>query len=225
MKRIIVLGAFLLMGSVFVLGISPYLKVAELTGDIGAAAEKVETVLGENGYEVIGRYKPGGNSNFSVVVFTSDKIKTFCLNAKGRGMLAAAMKVGLEKRGGVINVSILNPEYLFYAYFRDQMDNSSFKFSAKDLKKYHYMMGMPHFDDPVKLAEFENFQQGVAKIQKNLTARKGNTVKVYEIIDEKNRTAVFGVGLLDKEEGEAHFLPIIGESHVAAMPYELAGRR
>ncbi len=36
-----------------------------------------------------------------------------------------------------------------------------------------------------------------------------------------NNIAVFGVGLPDKEEGEAHFLPIIGESHVAAMPYEI----
>ncbi len=173
-------------------------------------------VLGEDGYEVIGRYQPGGNSNFSVVVFTSDKIKSFCLSAKGKGMLAAAMKVGLELKDGVINVSILNPEYLFYAYFRDKMDNSSFKSSAlaissdikttmkgvgalqkpfggdltaQDLMKYHYMAGMPRFDKPVKLADFENFQQGVA--------------------------------LLDKEEGEAHFLPIIGESHVAAMPYEI----
>ena len=29
------------------------------------------------------------------------------------------------------------------------------------------------------------------------------------------------VGLLDREEGESHFLPIIGEGHVAAMPYEI----
>ncbi|MEN8226934.1 MAG: hypothetical protein ABFS38_02180 [Bacteroidota bacterium] len=248
MKRIISIGAFLMMSSLFALGISPYLKVAELKGDMGTAREKVESVLRENGYEVIGRYQPGGSSNLSVVVFTNDKIKSFCLSAKGRGMLAAAMKVGFQKRDGKINVSILNPEYLFYAYFRDKMDNSTFKSSAlaissdikstmrgvgtlqqpfggdlssKDLKKYHYMMGMPYFDDPVKLAEFGSFQQGVSTIQRNLTSGKGNTLKVYEIIDEQNNIAVFGIGLPDKEEGEAHFLPIIGESHIAAMPYEI----
>jgi hypothetical protein len=58
-------------------------------------------------------------------------------------------------------------------------------------------------------------------IRKNLSAGKGKTVKVYEVIDKSSNTAVFGVGLMDKEEGEAHFLPIIGESHVAAMPYEI----
>jgi len=29
------------------------------------------------------------------------------------------------------------------------------------------------------------------------------------------------VGLWNKENGEAHFLPIIGENHVANMPYEI----
>ena len=35
------------------------------------------------------------------------------------------------------------------------------------------------------------------------------------------KVAVFGIGLLDKEEGEPNFLPKIGEDHVAALPYEI----
>ncbi len=46
-------------------------------------------------------------------------------------------------------------------------------------------------------------------------------MEVYKIVDPSNKVAIFGVGLLDKKEGEAHFLPIIGEDHVAAMPYEI----
>ena len=153
-----------------------------------------------------------------MVVFTNDNVKSICREAKGRGMLGAAMKVGFEKQGGTINVSILNPEYLFYAYFRDNMDNSKFKSSAmavsrgimssvkgigtlqepfgsdltsKQLKKYRYMMGMPYFDDPVKLAEFDNFQQGISTIRKNLKAGKGNTKVVYEIIDESTGGLIF----------------------------------
>jgi len=32
---------------------------------------------------------------------------------------------------------------------------------------------------------------------------------------------VIGIALMDKENGEAKFLPIIGEENIAAMPYEI----
>ncbi len=83
------------------------------------------------------------------------------------------------------------------------------------------MMMMPYFTDPVELNEFDSFEQGVSTIQKNLNAKKGNTVKVYELILENENIAIFGVGILDKEDGEAKFLPIIGEDNIAAMPYEI----
>lgn len=51
--------------------------------------------------------------------------------------------------------------------------------------------------------------------------RLGNTTKVYELVRKDKNAAVFGIALLDPEIGEAHFLPIIGEKHVAVMPYEI----
>ena len=248
MKKLTIIGMIMVLGTLVVSGISPYLKIVDMTGSMEDATVKVKTVLTDQGYEILGSYQPGGETELHVVVFTSEKIKTLCKGVKGRSMLAAAMKVGFQKKEGKISVSILNPEYLFYAYFRDKMDESAFKSSAlaisteiknamksvgnlqkpfggdlsiMDLKKYHYMMGMPYFDDPVKLADFESFSQGLTRIQRNLSAGKGNTVKVYEIIDKGSNIAVFGVGLSNPEEGEANFLPIIGESHVAAMPYEI----
>jgi hypothetical protein len=160
-------------------------------------------------------------------------------------MLAAAMKVGFQKAEGKISVSMVNPEYLFYAYFQEEMNDESFnssalKLSAKvksslgegmqlepfggdlstdKLMKYRYMAGMPNFDKPVSLAEFDSFDDGLAAILDGLS-RGGSTLKVYEIVTANKETAVFGIGLKDKEKGEAHFLPIIGESHRAAMPYE-----
>ncbi len=46
-------------------------------------------------------------------------------------------------------------------------------------------------------------------------------MKVYEVVYPDHKVAIFGVGLLDPEDGEAAFLPIIGADHVAAMPYEI----
>jgi len=92
--------------------------------------------------------------------------------------------------------------------------------STEKLMKYRYMAGMPNFNKSVSLAEFDNFEQWLAAIREELSKRE-STFKVYEIVSADKETAVFGIGLKNKEEGEAHFLPIIGESHVAAMPYEL----
>ena len=80
---------------------------------------------------------------------------------------------------------------------------------------------MPYFTDPVKLKTCNSFEEGVEKISSNLEKEKGNTKMVYKMIFSGEKVAVFGVGLHDKNKGEAHFLPIIGEEHLAAMPYEI----
>ena len=227
--------------------ISPYLRVAELDLSMDEAVAEVNKALKDAGYEVIGQYQPGNNSDLFVVVFSSEALEKLSRKSSDRGLLAAAMKVGFQKSEGKISVSLVNPEYLFYAYFRDLMDQQEFKtkalgissdikkslsglgqgmqgfggeLSADDLKKYRYMAGMPKFDKAVKVAEFDNFDQGLSAIRKGLSSQS-ESLKVFEIVDETSKTAVFGVGLKDAEKGEAHFLPIIGESHVAAMPYEI----
>jgi hypothetical protein len=88
-------------------------------------------------------------------------------------------------------------------------------------KKYHYKIMMPYFTDAVTLNEFSSFEQGVKTIEANLKAKKGATVLVYKLVYEKENVAVFGIGLQDKAKGESHFLPIIGEDNIAAMPYEI----
>ena len=247
MKRFIIGSLFMTLGLVLVSGISPYLKVAEHQGSISGAVENVKTMLEGQGYDILGKYQPGANQDLYVLVFTSEDLIAFCRKSNDRGLLAAAMKVGFQKKEGKVMVSIVNPEYLFYAYFRERMETNPFKsealqlsagvknafkgtgftpqpfggdLSADKLMKYRYMAGMPGFDKEVSLASFPSYTEGLAAIRSGLS-KQGNTLKVYEISSADSKMAVFGIGLKDKEEGEAHFLPIIGESHVAAMPYEL----
>jgi hypothetical protein len=237
---------FLVLGLIWVSGISPYVRLTSYDGPMNEAVGQMQTLLEESGYEIIGQYQPAENPDLYVLVFTSDELIAFCQKMEDRGMLAAAMKVGFQKAEGKISVSMVNPEYLFYAYFQEEMNDESFnssalKLSAKvksslgegmqlepfggdlstdKLMKYRYMAGMPNFGKAVSLAEFDSFDEGLAAIRDGLS-RGGSTLKVYEIVIADKETAVFGIGLKDKEKGEAHFLPIIGESHVAAMPYEL----
>jgi len=246
MKRFIVSAMFLVMALVWVSGISPYVKLATHDGPITEAVGTMTALLEKGGYEILGQYQPGDIPELYVLVFTSDELKAFCQQSEDRGMLAAAMKIGFQLTEGKTEVSMLNPEYFFYAYFQEMMNDETFNASALELSskiknsmigegtpqpfggdlsteklmKYRYMAGMPNFGKSVSLSEFTSFEEGLAAIREGLS-REGNTPKIYEIVDNDQEIAVFGIGLKDAEKGEAHFLPIIGESHVAAMPYEI----
>jgi len=44
---------------------------------------------------------------------------------------------------------------------------------------------------------------------------------VYKLDLSDKNTVVYGVALFNTEDGEAYFLPKIGEENIAAMPYEI----
>lgn len=225
--------------------LSPYFKIAELTGSAEEVNKKVVETINGNGFEVIGEYNPANNSSLNVICYTNDDLRNLSLQFKDRGALASVLKVAIIEKDSMITVSIINPEYMFLAYWGEQLDGqeeqlkqmsekakaifSSFGkmepfgglIEVDDLPDYHYMMMMPFFNDPEELNDFESFEQGLAVIRKNLEAGKGNTLKVYEQVFKDEEIAVFGIGLWDLEEGEAHFLPIIGEDHIANLPYEI----
>lgn len=226
--------------------LSPFIMVGESQETMNATTDKVVRVLEDNGFTVIGTYNPAEKSTLKVVTFTRNDIKNTVIKVKDRGALAAVFKVGLQTVSKNIVVSYTNPEYLLRAYLMDNYDTykTTFeKFSydlkvalqsignefnpfggtvkAGELKNYHYKIMMPYFTDPVKLKEFDSFGQGLTIIQNNLNKGKDNTKLVYKLVYKSENVAVFGVALQSNVEGEAHFLPIIGESHLAALPYEI----
>ncbi len=226
--------------------LSPYIKVGDATTNMDQTASEVKTALTSKGFDIIGEYNVENNKNLKVIVYSRKDLQTTVLKVKDRGALAAALKVGLKVSGSNTTISYLNPEYLFNAYLGDNYskhqsalqkvtkdvksalsalgnDNKGFggSLSAKDLRKYHYKMMMPYFSDPVELEEFSSFEEGVSTIEKNLAAKKGNTKLVYQLKFSSDKVAVYGVGLLDPTKGEGFFLPIIDNSHLAAMPYEI----
>jgi hypothetical protein len=245
-KHILISMLLVLSWSLTAQKLSPYILVGESDLKIESAEEKVASALAGQGFEVIGSYNVEGNQTLKVIVYTRKDLQDITLKVKDRGALAAALKVGLKSDGPGTKISYLNPEYLFQAYLRGEYDkhssglkkiasdakaalsplgsvNEGFggAMTAEELRDYHYKIMMPYFTDPVELEEFSSFEQGVATIQGNLKAKKGSTTEVYSLIFEDQQVAVFGVGLLDEEEGERHFLPIIGEDHLSAMPYEI----
>ncbi|MEN8187130.1 MAG: LytR C-terminal domain-containing protein [Bacteroidota bacterium] len=226
--------------------LSPYIKVGVSGSDISQTSSQIKSALQAKGFEIIGEYNPENKSSLKVIVYTRKDLQTTVLKVKDRGALAAALKVGLISKSGKTTISYLNPEYLFNAYLGKNYashqtalkkvtadaksalstlgsENKPFggSLSASKLQKYQYKMMMPYFTDPVELEDFDSFEEGVKIIEKNLAAKKGNTKLIYKLKFSSSKVAVFGVGLMDKTKGEAKFLPIIGEDHIAAMPYEI----
>ena len=225
---------------------SPYIKVGESSKTIEQVSDEVIAALNNASFTILGQSNPEGNSNLKVIAFTNTELKNTVVKVTDRGALGAAHKVGLIAKDGKVTISYTNPDYILRAYLADNYNSyktifetfskdvktalasvgSEFKpfggvVEADKLKKYHYKIMMPYFTDPIELNEYSSFEEGLKIIENNLKAKKGQTTEVYKIVYPDKKIAVFGVGLRSKEDGEAVFLPIIGEDHVAAMPYEI----
>jgi len=225
--------------------LSPYFKITEFEGSMADVAAKVTQAITSGGFEVIGDYNPAQNLDLRVICFTNDELKNLSLQFEDRGTLASVLKAALVADSGKITLTILNPEYMFLAYWGEQLNGQEKELKsmsdkvknlfsqfgkpepfggfekAEDLPHYHYMMMMPYFDEPVELREFASFEEGLKVIRQSLDANAGQTVKVYEQLFEGKEIAVFGIGLMSKDIGEGHFLPIVGKDNIANLPYEI----
>jgi hypothetical protein len=223
--------------------IPAYFKSNTTLGDLNSAVENVKANIAEADFKVIGEYNPADNPKHKVIVFTSDNLMKFSTEFEDRGTLGSVLRIGLMEKNGKTTVSIANPIYMFNAYWGAKAstnqkltmktlsnkaltilgnDISPFggAMAEKDLAKYHYKMMMPYFTDPVELADYSSFNEGVKKIDANLKAGKGNTKLVYKLTFPGKDIVVYGVALKG-ENGEKGFLSKIGEDHIAAMPYEI----
>lgn len=232
--------------NMFTQELSPYIKIGESTESITELSEKVISVLKDNSFTVLGTYNPSNKSSLKIIAFTRTDLSNVSIKVKDRGALAAVFKVGFVKKNDKVIISYTNPDYILRAYLRDNYNTyrSVFNTFSADLKtvfsaigneftpfggtvqadklrKYHYKILMPYFSDPVVLNEFASFEEGLKTIENALNSKAGNTKLVYKLVYNNAKVAVFGVGLLNKEDGESYFLPIIGEDHVAALPYEI----
>ena len=92
------------------------------------AAIKVK--LRAAGFDYLGGYNVENKANMHVIAFTRKDLSAIALAGKTQRALAGVLKFGIYKKGNATTVSIVNPEYLFYAYFGSNTN------SYAKLKKY-----------------------------------------------------------------------------------------
>lgn len=228
--------------------IPAFIRVGTVSGTIEGVSKDVKAALVNSGFDIKGEYKPEKNDSLFLVAFTRKDLIDIAIKDQQKNIVASALRVGMRlTTSGQIEITLLNPEYIFYGYLRENVKKyeselsgisndvkialsslaSEFKpfgagsITESELKSFRYMVRMPSYEDAITVAESVSFEQTVSIIERNLMAQKNGAYKVYEITMPDKKIAVFGIGLLDYRIGEAFFLNALGRDHFTAMPYEL----
>ncbi len=253
MKKVLSLLIFLALGSSLLIAqtYKPYTIGAEDTGTISEVKAKVKTALEANNFTIVGEYKPAGDANRWLMVITCSELKSAVKKVGGTAGFALTLRVAVTKEGSKTIISYSTPEYWGNAYFQSNFSkvsslyttlskrlksaladlgtNGGTMFGAKKgmtasaLQKYHYMMGMPYFEDNIELNSFSSHSAAVAKIDENFKKGVKDLVKVYSVALPDKKLKLYGVGFKG-EDGESAFMPTIdigNPKHTAFLPYEM----
>lgn len=180
--------------------------------DFEQVAQSTRQSLQGAGFELLGEVSPYVNPDFVgralVMVVTNPELRAVTSKTE-LGGFAAPWRVAVTEHGEAVQVSYPNPTYLAAAYRLDdnldglrqalaaalgaeQTFGSRRGRSARDLRRYRYMMGMERFDDPYRLATHSDHQQALNTIEQNLAAGVAGLSKVYRL-DLADEVTVFGV--------------------------------
>ncbi len=230
---------FLLLWSPLAFAVSPYVSGDKLAaGDVATLAAQVETKLQAEGLKVIGKHFPKGLPQNAVVVATYKPVLDAIQKIGGSSIVNAGIRVSIKSDG---TIAYMNPEYWQRAFFRQHYADALARdlnqqlskalgtgkhfggeVSAADLSNYRYMVGMERFDtDKTELQAYGSFEQALKVVQSNLAKGVSRTSKVYEVILQDKKVAVFGVAFNDTKTGEGWWVKRIGADNMAALPYEI----
>ncbi len=228
----------------------PYTLALKSSSSISELTVSIENGLNANGIDVVGQYAPADDASKKVLAITNAGLKQAAAQSGNLAGFAGVLKIALTKENGMTYVSFTTPQYWASAYHQKKYGTiasaiESFAGSLKasfdgigdyvgtqfgkkkavssaDLAGYHYMFGMPYLGDKITIKTFGSHSAAVAKINKNLTAGKKSTKKVYQV-NVGDGITLFGVGI-GGADGEEYFVPTIdygSPKHTAMLPYEL----
>ena len=221
--------------------LKPFILGSKGPGDLAAKVEETKKALTGAGFTIVGTYNPYANTN--LIVVTNDELKATAAQSK-MGGFGAAQRVSVVKVKDEIQVAYTNPVYWSNVYrmggdlkgTQEKLQAALGKveeFGAKGLtpeklRKYHYMMMMPYFDDPDRLIRHASHEAAVKAVEEGLAAGKFGVTKVYRIDIPGKKEVVFGVAM--KGEGKDKIMDdkfIMGEidfrdvKSAAHLPYEV----
>ena len=188
--------------------LKPFVLASKSAGTIAEKTAQVKTALTTAGFTVAGEYSPYPDAD--IIIVTNDELKRNAADSEFGGY-GAIQRVALTLVGKEVQVSYTNPVYMSNAY-RMKGDLSTVAASlasalgkveefgaegmtAKQVRKYHYTIGMEHFDDPSVLAEYGSYDEAIKAVDTKLADNKNGVTKVYRVDVPGKEESVFGVAL------------------------------
>lgn len=220
MKRVFLLvfaSMFVLSTNILAKDISAYLIGDYI--DVSSAKEK----LSKAGFEVLADYESVKDG--STIVFTNDALKSQA--AKPGRANAAVLRLFIDHKEKM--VSFTNPVYFGMAFMQNEytpaifetqletihhsfsgLRNSIDKLDSDDIPGFHFMMGMPYYEDADTLGEGSNSEL-LAKAKKY---KKGKLF-LFELKLSDESTLVG----YDLDKRTKKFVQKIGRANGAVLPY------
>ncbi|MBE0499397.1 MAG: hypothetical protein IBX43_09205 [Campylobacterales bacterium] len=194
---------------------------------IGAmmSAEEVSAKLGTAGFEVLGSFEVNPKEKLQTVIYTNETMKAMA-NKPGRGF-AAIGRVLVD--AGRNKISVSNPVYFGKAFMQNEADyaalnaikerlnsalgslnETSDKWEYAALADYHFMVGMPYYQDSVVIGEGDSEEL----MKKAQTYKKG----ALHLFTLKIAEGKYLVGY-DLDKRTAKFPEKIGTHNSGLLPY------
>ncbi len=190
-------------------------------------ADTVSSKLNDAGFEVIGSYLVNKKNKLETVIFTNATLKTMA-SKEGRGF-AAIGRILVDGTNNQIAVS--NPEYFGRAFMQDDADYavlnsvktdlekvftglkpSSDKWEYEELADYHFMVGMPYYQDSDLIGEGKT-----AELLKKAESYKKGSLHLFTL---KIAEGKYLLGY-DLSKRTAKFVEKIGIDKASVLPYTI----
>ena len=216
----------------------PFVLGLTVNGKMPKVVDATKKRLSKAGFEVVGEYSP--YSKASIIIVTNKAMKSQAAKTEFGGY-GAPIRVSVTQTGSKVQVSYTNPYYTQNIYRmkgdasavarklaktlgQQKVYGSNKGITASDLRDWHYMFGMPYFDDQITLQKGSSYESLVKTIENNLRSGKNGTKRVYRIDIPGKKETVFGVAI---SKGEGADRTVMGNidvasvKHSAHLPYEI----
>jgi len=218
--------------------LKPYVLASDQAGDYKTVKNEVKEKLKTAGFQIVGQTSPRADAH--VFVITNGGLKSVASKTTNGGF-GAVQRVSITKSGDKIQVAYTNPAYWAAAFrMKGNLGNISKKLEdalgkgkpfgsedgldKSDLRKYHYAIMMPYFDDVDEIGEASSHEEAIKKVEAGLAAKKGGVKKVYKIKIPGKNEVVYGVKFTKGQGGDKKVLSTTDKEtlkHTAYLPYEL----
>jgi hypothetical protein len=215
----------------------PFVLASRGPGEVDTVAEDAKAKLAGAGFTLVGSYAPYPGAWIAAV--TSEELLAAGAAARTAGY-AAVQRVSVTKVGDEVQVAYTNPLYMGAAYrlkadlapVAAKLEKALGKgeefgppngLNDKSLRRYHYMIGMPYFDEPWTLASYPSQAEAIAAVEAGLEAGRQGTKLVYRVTVSPDET-LFGVALSDGCGADLNVMkeidvkPLRSTGH---LPYEI----